>query len=56
MLKNPIQRCPGFEGVSVMVQRKMDNRLLSLSDNQNGPLVFELQLATRLLSGSTCRS
>lgn len=58
-LRNRIGICvlhPYTCASAVMVQRKMDNRLLSLSDNQNGPLVFELQLATRLLSGSTCRS
>jgi len=32
------------------VQRKMDNRLLSLSDNQYGPLLFDVLLPTGLLS------
>jgi hypothetical protein len=36
-----------------MVQRKMDNRPLSLSDSPCQPLLYELRLATRHLSELT---
>jgi len=38
-----------------MVQRQMENRPLTLSDNQYVPLHFELRLATRHLPGLACR-
>jgi hypothetical protein len=41
----------GDASAAVMVQRKMDNRPLSLRDNQYRPLLFEQGLATRHMPG-----
>ena len=49
VLRLAVCRC--LMTASVMVQRQMENRPLSLRDNQYGPLLFELRLATRHLPG-----
>jgi len=41
----------GDDPEAVMVQRQMENRPLTLSDNQHGPAHLELRLATRHLPG-----